>query len=197
MEEGFEYTKDNRLKKIVLTGPESTGKTTLSEQLAQYFKTVWVPEYAREYVKNLGRPAQYEDVVQIARKQKEQLMNNYKDAHGFVFFDTGLIITKVWFIEVFKRVPDNLEKDIRNGDIDLFLLCYPDLDWIKDPVRENQGRSRSRLFNIYKNELEEYHFSYNIVTGKGKERLRNAIQFMDMMFGKNNNVKHADQDVKR
>lgn len=183
MEEEFEYTKDNRLKKIVLTGPESTGKTTLSEQLAQYFKTVWVPEYAREYVKNLGRPYQYDDVVQIAGKQKEQLMNNYKDAHRVVFFDTGLIITRVWFLERYQTCPDFIEQAIREITIDLYLLCRPDIEWKKDPVRENGGVDREWLFGRYQEELNHFGAPFKIIEGRGDTRLKNAIRKVEETFG--------------
>ena len=184
MEKGPENRGDSSLKKIVLTGPESTGKTTLAEQLARYYNTVCVTEYAREYVHSLQRSYEYRDLVHIAKKQMEQIAGDYPDGRGFVFFDTGLIITKIWFIEVYKKSPDFLEKAIRDFHIDMFLLCSPDIPWKEDPVRENRGRNRDRLFTIYKNELEYYGFAYGIVRGKGEVRMNNAIHYLKTLSGK-------------
>ncbi|UCG27902.1 MAG: ATP-binding protein [Bacteroidales bacterium] len=185
MEKGSENRKDTILRKIVLTGPESTGKTTLAERLAGYYNTIWVPEYAREYVRNLRRPYTYGDVIHIAQKQIEQLGTNYTKAHDYVFFDTGLIITKVWFAEVYQKFPDFLEKAIRKIHIDLYVLCSPDLPWRKDPIRENRGRNRKRLFTMYRNELETYGFKYEIVRGKGNARINNALKCLERLSERN------------
>lgn len=184
MEKGPENREDSTLKKIVLTGPESTGKTTLAEQLANYYNTVWVTEYARDYVHNLHRSYEYHDLIHIAKRQIEQIGADYPDGRGFVFFDTGLIITKIWFTEVYQKSPDFLERAIREFRIDLFLLCSPDIPWKEDPVRENRDRNRDRLFTLYKNELEHHGLTYEIVRGKGEERMNNALQYLNPLSGK-------------
>jgi len=183
MEKEFEYTKDNRLKRIVLSGPESTGKTTLAEQLAMFFGTVWIPEYAREYVLNLGRNYEYTDVVRIGKKQIEELTSDYPNADRFVFFDTGLIITQIWFIERYKACPDFIKRALQDIKIDLYLLCRPDIEWKKDPVRENNGVDRERLFGRYEEELNYFGVPYKIIEGSGDTRLNNAIQKVEETFG--------------
>ena len=78
----------NRSKRIVIIGPESTGKTALCKKLSEYYKTVWVPEYAREYVENLNREYEYKDLIKIAEKQISEFNNDYSNADKFIFFDT-------------------------------------------------------------------------------------------------------------
>ncbi|MFO7827040.1 MAG: ATP-binding protein [Bacteroidales bacterium] len=178
MEEG---TKKN-IKKIVLIGPESTGKTKLAKYLAKFYHTVAVPEYARGYIENLDRPYNYNDVEHIARMQVELENKTQEKANRFLFYDTYLIITKVWFDIVYKKVPDWIEQKIKESKIDLFLLCNNDIPWEPDPVRENGGEMREKLFDIYKNELENYKFSYKIVEGEGKTRYKNAINAIENFF---------------
>ena len=91
------------IKRIVISGPESTGKSALTQALAEKFQTRWIPEYAREYVQSLNHPYQYQDVVRIARHQIGQEETIAEDVlpGNILFFDTWLIITKVWFDLVF------------------------------------------------------------------------------------------------
>ncbi|MCK4465616.1 MAG: ATP-binding protein [Bacteroidales bacterium] len=170
------------IRKVVITGPESTGKTTLAQQLAHHFNTIWITEYAREYVENLKHPYVYEDLINITRTQIKKLQEVTEPPNQFVFLDTDLIIMKVWFQEAFQNYPEWLHNSIRQRNIDLYLLCATDIPWMDDPVRENKSDNRERLFEIYKQELESFGFSYRIITGKNTNRLQNAIKIMDDFF---------------
>lgn len=170
------------IKRVVITGAECTGKTTITHQLAQHFKTLYIPEYAREYVENLNRPYTYNDIEKIAFKQIQQEKEFVKKANAILFYDTYLIITKVWFLVVYKKCPDWLLKAISKSKIDLFLVCDTDILWEPDPVRENGGERRNELFQIYINELKSYRFNYKIVSGLGENRLRNAIRLIQDSF---------------
>lgn len=164
--------------KIAITGPESVGKSTLTKQLAEYFHGRFITEYARDYVANLPRPYTYQDVEVIARKQMSQYDACNVAVHPVypaVFFDTFLMITKVWFTHVWQRQPDWLDAAIRQRPMDLYLLCAPDLPWEADDVREN-GKIRESLFLAYKKELEHYGQKYVIIAGSGLQRTENAIQ---------------------
>jgi len=162
--------------KIAILGPESTGKTVLAEQLAVYFQSEWVPEYAREYIEKLTSPYEYDDICNIANKQieKEKEVDNQTSLAEYVFFDTELIITKVWFLYRFNKVPDFLTEQLNSGFFDLYLLCSPDLPWEPDPVREH-GEDREFFFNWYKREIEQTGKPYVIVDGFGNQRFKNAI----------------------
>lgn len=161
--------------KVAILGPESTGKTELASQLAQYFNVQWVPEFAREYVENLATSYTYEDVCNIASKQIEQ--EKYFDQQskdGLVFFDTDLIITKVWFQYSYNRVPQFVTEWMAENSFDFYLLCAPDLPWEFDPVREH-GDDRDYFFDWYKREIEQTGKPYVVVKGVGYQRTQNAI----------------------
>jgi len=165
--------------RIAVTGPESTGKTTLANQLAEFYNGQCIAEFARDYVEKLPRHYTYDDVEAIAKIQVEQYVTT-KSASGLLFFfDTWLIITKVWFNWVFNKTPFWLEDRINDCPIDLFLLCLPDLPWETDPVRENGGENRLRLLDQYRNELQHYGFNFVEIEGIGEVRLKSAIDAMN------------------
>jgi len=167
----------NELKqiRIAITGPESTGKTTLAKQLAGNFNGLYVPEYAREYVERLTGQYTFADVENIARKQIDQYLQSKDQNEPIVFFDTWLIITKVWFEWVFGSVPGWIEDAIRDYPVDLYLLCQPDLPWEADSVRENGGENRIKLFEKYRDELIRRRLRFVEISGVENERLQNAI----------------------
>jgi nicotinamide riboside kinase len=162
----------------VITGAESTGKSALTEWLANYFNVPYIPEFARSYIENLRRPYTYEDVEEIAMTQIKQI-NEYKNtSYPFIFADTWLIITKVWFELVFGESPLWLENEIKNTPVNLFLVCDIDLPWIPDPVRENGGEKRVMLHKKYLEIIKENHFDYKIVSGKNSERYNNSLKII-------------------
>lgn len=161
--------------RIVITGPESTGKTTLAKQLAQTFNGLYVAEYAREYVEHLTGQYTYGDVENIAREQIDQYIQAKQSRVKYVFFDTWLIITKVWFEWVFGTVPGWIEDAISNCPVDLYLLCQPDLPWEPDSVRENGGENRIKLFEKYKEELIQRKLNFVEISGEGDDRIQKAV----------------------
>ncbi len=165
--------------KIVITGAESTGKTTLTKYLAKYYNSLYIKEYAREYVENLNRTYNYNDVVHIAKKQTE-LENEYLNkTDKILFVDTSLIITKVWFEVVFGKKPLWFKEKLIENFADFYLLCNNDLNWISDNVRENSGKMRQVLYETYKKNLEKYKLNYRIVAGKGNVRFKNAVKLVN------------------
>lgn len=175
--------------KISIIGPEATGKSTLSNQLAKYYKTIWLPEYARSYVENLDRKYTYDDIVHIAKKQIELEKEYFSKVENYLFVDTELIITKIWFQFVYKKYPDWLDKEIIGNKADLYLLCFYDLPWIYDKTRENGGENRKILYNLYESELKSKHFTYFVVKGKGDERIESSISVIDIFFRNKHNTK--------
>jgi nicotinamide riboside kinase len=159
--------------KVVVTGPESTGKSEISRYLANAYGTAFIPEYAREYLAGLDRPYAFEDVERIARVQVAQL-HDYPDVLPILFLDTYLIITKVWFRVVFGRIPEWIDESLERSGIDLFLLCYPDIKWVPDPLRENPDPRRSVLYEAYQKEILRLGTPCAVVRGSGKERFTNA-----------------------
>lgn len=172
MEKGTFMKKKPKI--IVITGAESTGKSTLTEQLALEFNAVCIPEIAREYVQNLKRRYTYFDVEKIAKQQILQLNKELEKQTPLIFLDTWLIITKVWFEVVFKKEPDWLNKAIHDVYIDLYLLCDTDIPWIPDPVRENGGENRNKLQKKYIEHLTNYNCNFATISGTELERFISA-----------------------
>jgi NadR type nicotinamide-nucleotide adenylyltransferase len=167
--------------RIAIVGPESTGKSILAEQLAKHFNSPWVPEYARTYVEKLTQPYNYDDICNIARKQIEQEIEYEQNINApYVFFDTELIITKVWFEYCYKKVPQFVEERLQTGFFDLYLLCVPDLPWEPDSVREH-GHDRDYFFDWYKSEIEKLGKPYFVVDGIGEKRVRKAIEAVNSL----------------
>lgn len=181
----MEKRNEKTIKRVVLTGPESTGKTEIAEFISNKYNTVCVPEYARGYIQNLKREYTYNDIEHIAKKQIEFEQEYSKKANHILFYDTYLIITKVWFQEVYKKVPSWIDSKITESNIDLFLLCNTDIPWIADSVRENGGEMREKLFEIYKNELDYYGFNYKIINGNGYDRFNNAYNLVENFLSNN------------
>jgi len=165
-------------KIVVITGAESTGKSTIANALSTHFSASLIPEYAREYIENLEREYTYEDVEFIAQKQIQELNKILTSEQPLIILDTWLLITKVWFEVVYNKIPDWLDSKIRSTNIDLFIVCDIDLPWVADSVRENGGTNRELLHNKYLEEIEKYKFDYGLVRGKDEVRINNAIKFI-------------------
>ncbi len=133
--------------RIILTGPESTGKTMLCVHLTTLYKGEYIPEYARDYILSLNRRYTYDDVIHIAKKQCELMKEYLAHSCNYIFVDTYLIITKVWLSRVFRKIPEWIDMEIADTKDALYLLCKPDIPWEPDAVRENGGEMRNILCN--------------------------------------------------
>jgi len=163
------------VKKIAILGPESTGKTNLAQALSAHYNARWIPEYAREYIYFLNKPYTFADVETIARHQIKEFAAVDNESDGFVFFDTELIITKVWFLHCYKTCPQWLLDAVEQSRIDLYLLCRPDIPWQPDPLRENE-HLRDYFYKWYKREVELLKKPFIEISGLGNERLTMAVK---------------------
>jgi len=165
------------IKRIVILGPESTGKSTLSSQLAEYYNTLWVPEYAREHLEKFGTAYTYDDLLFIAKKQLDSEDRHAKKARsGLLFVDTDMYVMKVWCEFVFGRCHQWILDRIAEREYHLYLLCNTDLEWEEQPMREYPDpEPRNRLFHIYKDNMMNQHVPWKIVSGRNEQRLQEAI----------------------
>lgn len=168
--------------RVAITGPESTGKSMLAGRLALYYQTVYVPEYARQYIDRLKRPYNKEDILKIARGQLRNEKKTGSTANRMLFCDTELIVTKIWSEVKYKTCDPWILNMIENHPYDLYLLCNIDLPWEEDPQREHP-HMREHLFELYFDELMERQFPFAVISGIGEERLNNAIHVVDQMTG--------------
>ncbi|HEY4936268.1 MAG TPA: ATP-binding protein [Puia sp.] len=172
-------------KKIVVTGPESTGKSTLCEQLAAKYETKWVPEYAREFLLELERPYTYDDLLIIAKKQLEQedrITASLKIP--LIFIDTDMYVMKVWCEYVFGKCHSFILDEIVKRKYDAYLLCNTDLPWVADELREYPDlESREHLYHMYKDLMINQSTRWCDINGDYAERLQKAITFINVVNG--------------
>lgn len=148
--------------KVGIIGPESSGKSTLARYLAKRYNGVLIPEYARAYVEQKGTTeVTFDELCAIAKHQIEELESLSPNLY---FFDTELIITKVWFEYAFGHVPEWLNENIHRFPMDVYLLTYPDIAWVPDPARSNGSDAiRKELFDRYEAEIQALDIPYYII----------------------------------
>ena len=152
--------------RVGIIGPESTGKSTLARYLAKRYKGVYEPEYAREFVEKKGTTeVSWDELCEIARHQIDEIKRLRVTGYGLpVFFDTELIVTKVWFDYAFGRVPEWLDEAIHAYPMDVYLITYPDLPWVQDGARSNGSDAiRMELFERYEAEIQALGIPYYII----------------------------------
>jgi NadR type nicotinamide-nucleotide adenylyltransferase len=180
------------IKKFVIVGPESTGKSTLSQNLAAHFNTEWVREYAREYLEKNGTDYTFENLLDIAKGQltgEDEAVKKLKECTNKVdtviplIIDTDLYVIKVWSEFVFNKCDNSILTEITKRKYDGYLLCNTDVPWVKDNLREYPDLvTREKLFHYYKEELSEQNVPWVIISGNYEERLQNAIAFIEALL---------------
>ena len=188
------------LKKIVVIGPESTGKSTLCSQLSEHYQTLWCPEYAREYLETHGTYYTYDDLLTIAKGQIDleeaqlsvascQLPENRRSDsqlttdNSLFFIDTDMYVMKVWSEFVFNKCHSWILNQIATRKYDLYLLCNVDLPWIKDKLREYPDlQTRNKLYHYYKDVMINQPVPWVEISGNYKERLKAAINSVDELI---------------
>lgn len=173
------------MKKIVILGPESTGKSTLCEQLAAHYKTIWVREYAREYLLEHGMQYSFEQLYNIANGQlrAEEDAVNYlaqEKKQLPLFIDTDMYVMKIWSEIVFNKCDNRVLTHIARRKYDLYLLCDTDLPWIKDELREYPDlKQRQKIYQFYLDAMVNQHVTWTSISGSYEERLKKAVKAVD------------------
>ncbi|SIS51700.1 AAA family ATPase [Belliella pelovolcani] len=175
------------VKKIVVIGPESTGKSTLSQALAAAFDEPWVMEFARVYIERLERPYKYEDLLEIAKGQLREEDEKGKRAKRMLFIDTDLHVLKVWSEHKYGKTDPWILEQIAERKYDLYLLTDIDLPWEEDPQREHpQPEMRTYLFEQYHQLIKNTGIPYEIISGKYDQRFVQALQKVRALLDQNN-----------
>jgi HTH-type transcriptional repressor of NAD biosynthesis genes len=189
--------KHINLVKVVLFGPESTGKTTLSRQLARHYNTVWAPEYAREYLQkkwnNERKTCEAEDLIPIAIGQMKLENKLAKKADKILICDTDLLETKVYSEEYYGGFVDkNLDKAAKENSYDLYLLTYIDTPWEEDDLRD-RPELRLEMFNAFEKSLKDHNRNYILLKGDKESRLKKATEAIDKIIAEKENL-HSFSD---
>ena len=165
------------MRKIVITGPESSGKTTLAASLAKHYQVPWVAEYARDYLNQLDQPYQEKDLLTIAQGQisREDRAAQITD---LLICDTSLLVIKIWSEYRYDHCHPWILEQLAQRPVDLYLLCIPDIPWEYDPQREN-AQDRDILFKQYQQALTDQ--PYVTIQGNRIQRLQQAINAINLL----------------
>jgi NadR type nicotinamide-nucleotide adenylyltransferase len=175
-------SQEQSVRKIAIVGPESTGKSTISAQLAEHYNTVWVPEYAREYCGALTAPCTWQDEINMFHGQLDLEKEMLRQANGILICDTTFITVKIWSDEMFGRAPQEVLDELPRHPYDLYLLMDIDLPWQDDPLRDFP-HLREHFMEVWHRELRALNAEYYLISGTDKERLSNAINRIDKFLG--------------
>ena len=178
---------NSSLKKIVILGPESTGKSILCTQLAKHYNTQCCPEFAREYLLAHGNNYSYDNLLTVAEEQLKLEEKTIQAANAkqksAIFIDTDMYVMKVWCEFVFDKCHPWILNQVAERKYDLYLLCKSDLPWVKDELREYPDlQTREKLFRIYKDLMINQSAPWIVVSGNHKQRLQNAVDAVDRLL---------------
>ncbi len=173
---------ETKTKKIVIIGPESTGKTATCKHLAKKYNTIFVKEYARKYLSNLDKKYNYNDLTIIAREQIKQEKKAISAKHKIIFYDTNILTIKIWSNFKYKKCDPFIIEQTNKQKYDLYILCNNDITWQYDILRENKNE-RKKIFDIYLHELKNKNFK--ILKKTGKKRLKNAEDICNLFLKTN------------
>lgn len=178
--------KDCDMIRVVLYGPESTGKTTLSKQLASYYHTNWVPEYMRTFLENKTfvpgeEIVSYKELDVIAKGQMKVENASLGSADTLLFCDTNLLELQVYAEHYFGRCPKPISKYAIKNKYDLYILTYVDVPWESDGMRD-RPKDREVMFALFEQKLIENNLPYITVKGNEQQRLEFAISYIDKLF---------------
>ena len=182
--------KKSKCLKVVLYGPESSGKTTLAIQLAQYYKTKYVPEFARQFLQNKwdlkNEICDIDDLIKIAFGQMKSENTLTDNSKKILFCDTNILVTKIWSESHYDGFCPKLIKElVKIYHYDLYILTQVAIPWIKDDLRDRPN-NRNEMFDIFKAELDNKKLNYLIVNGSKNKRLKMAVKFIDSYINKLN-----------
>jgi NadR type nicotinamide-nucleotide adenylyltransferase len=185
MEEKLKQQTSNCVK-IVLFGPESTGKTTLAKQLARHYNSVWVPEYAREYLQdkwnNERKACEPHDLIPMAIGQMKLENELAKKTKSVLVCDTDLLETKVYSEVYYSGICDPiLEKFALGNSYDLYFLTYIDIPWEPDDLRDKPN-DRETMYHAFEEALIKANKKYIVLKGTQEERLNLAFSHIDKLL---------------
>ncbi|MBK7443626.1 MAG: ATP-binding protein [Bacteroidetes bacterium] len=166
------------IHKIVFTGPESCGKTTLVNYLSQKLSLPYVPEMARPFISSLNRKYEYDDLLSIAMLQMSEEERIKSLNPPLLICDTDLLTIKIWCDDKYQRCEPWLSHATIDRVPAVYFLCAPDFPWQPDPQREDPHR-REHLYNVYKEHMIKYKVRFVELKGTVEQRMQTVMQYLD------------------
>ncbi len=160
-------------KRVCIYGPESTGKTIMTERLARAFNTAWVPEMARIYIGE--RKPQAEDIPIVARLHAQEIAKRAKEANRILLVDSDIITTSVYAKALFDKNFEFEDWVHAENRWDLHLLFYPDTPWVED-IQRDGGSQREFFYEWFKMELDQRGMPYQVIRGDWEQRFQACSQ---------------------
>lgn len=179
-----EMVRLHYLKRVCIFGPESTGKSTLTANLAKHFETVAVPEYARTFMETIDNALNEADLPIFARGMQASEEALAHRANRVIFSDTDALTTIIWSEWLYKRVDDSIASIAARQKHDLYLLLDVDVPWVNDPQR-HLPQERETFLASCKQKLTEQGRPYVLISGTFEERLQKAIKAVQELLDQN------------
>lgn len=170
------------MKRIVITGAESTGKSTLAQALSGYYGEPWTGEYVRHYVDNLDRELDESDLEPIAIGQLAQEDCYLKKAKRLILHDTNILSSIIYANHYFGRSIDWVNDDFLGRNYDLYLLCLPDIPWVADSGQRDSPQARAKLHQHFKESLDRLQLPYITLSGSETARFGEAVRAIDTIL---------------
>ncbi len=162
--------------RIVITGAESTGKTTLARALASYYSEPWTKEFVRNYVEQTGRELQTKDLEPIACGQLEAEDASLPRARKLIIHDTNILSSIIYARHYFGTELDWVDRRFKERSYNLYLLCMPDIPWVADKGQRESPEVRAQLHRIFKTTLNSLKLPHMEIRGSKEERLQQAVE---------------------
>lgn len=169
------------VKRVVIYGPESTGKTTLAEKLARHYQTVWVPEFARGYLDDKGSWVEFSDIAKIATGQLASEDRLARQANRLLICDTDLITTSIYSQHYFGACPEEVTNKADERTYDLYLMLDIDVPFVEDWQRPD-ANSREYFLESFRNALESRGRKFVLISGTYEERFERAVEAIEALF---------------
>lgn len=164
--------------RIGVTGPESSGKTTLSQSLADHYNIPFIPEAARAYLEKTNGKYEQFDLDEIAKTQLNKLLASKQH---ITICDSDFSVMEIWSNYKYGTVSELISELVNKDLFDLHILCTPDIPWEADQLRENPD-TRDQLFELYKASLEVHNKNFIIVSGAHKDRLKKCLKTLGLLL---------------
>lgn len=170
------------IHRVVITGAESTGKTTLAQGLANYYSEPWTHEFVREYVDNLNRALQPEDLEPIAKGQLATEDAALEEAQRLIIHDTNLLSSIVYAKHYFETELDWVNDHFKKRTYSIYLLCKPDMKWEADEGQRDSPLARSQLHHAFKTKLNALKLPHLELHGSKEARLQQAVTMVNKLL---------------